>query len=116
MRFKLFSAVGFLIALFIVGGLGAGAWRYAFIYEALPRWYPEIPLRAQQITRAEARRRILDQYLRNVIFSTVPVAARVFGWSIKETQQAVTALAEEGHLELDVKVAGVREVQMIQRL
>jgi hypothetical protein len=99
-----------------IGIAPVGAWRYAFIYEVLPRWYPEIPFRAQQITRAEARRCILNQYLRNVIFSTVPVAARVFGWSTKETQQAVNALAEEGHLELDVKVAGVREVQMIQRL
>jgi len=98
-----------------IGIAPVGAWRYAFIYEVLPRWYPEIPARAQKISRAEARRRILDQYLRNVIFSTAPVAARVFGWSLKETQQVVNALAEEGRLELDVKVAGVREVQMIHQ-
>jgi len=98
-----------------VGIAPAGAWRYAFIYEVLPRWFPEIPARAQQISRAEARRRILGQYLRNVIFSTVPLAARVFGWSIKEMQQAADSLAEEGSLELDVKVAGVSELQMIQR-
>jgi hypothetical protein len=98
-----------------VGVAPVGAWRYAFIYEVLPRWYPEIPGQAQQISRAEARRRILDQYLRNVIFSTVPLAARVFGWSIKETQQTADILAGEGRLELDVKVAGVRELQMIHR-
>lgn len=98
-----------------VGIAPVGAWRYAFIYEVLPRWYPEIPLRAQKISRAEARRRILDQYMRNVIFSTVAVAARVFGWSIAETRQAVDTLAEEGKLEVDVKVAGIREVQLIHR-
>jgi hypothetical protein len=98
-----------------VGIAPVGAWHYAFIYEVLPRWYPEIPARAQQIGRVEARRRILDRYMRNVIFSTVPVAARVFGWSIKETQQAAAALAEEHSLELEVKVAGVHEVQMIRR-
>jgi hypothetical protein len=98
-----------------IGIAPVGAWRYAFIYEVLPRWYPEIPVRAQQISRTEARRRILDQYLRNVIFSTVPLAARVFGWSIRETQQTAHTLAEEGRLELDVKVAGIREVQMIHR-
>ncbi len=98
-----------------IGIAPVGAWRYAFIYEVLPRWYPEIPVRAQQIGRAEARRRVLDQYLRNVIFSTVPLASRVFRWSIMETRQAVDALAAEGRLELDVKVAGVRDVQMIQQ-
>jgi hypothetical protein len=98
-----------------VGVAPVGAWRYAFIYEVLPRWYPEIPGQAQQISRAEARRCILDQYLRNVIFSTVPLAARVFGWSIKETQQTADILAGEGRLALDVKVAGVRELQMIHR-
>ena len=50
-----------------------------------------------------------------MIFSAIPLAARVFGWSIKETQQAAAALAEEGRLELDVKVTGVRELQMIHR-
>jgi hypothetical protein len=98
-----------------VGIAPVGAWRYAFIYEVLPRWYPEIPVRAQQIGRTEARRRILDQYVRNVIFSTVPLTARVFGWSIRETQLAAEVLAEQGRLELDVKVAGIREVQMIHR-
>ncbi len=99
-----------------VGIAPAGAWRYAFIYELLPRWYPEIPVRAQQIGRVAARQRILDQYMRNVIFSTVPLAARVFGWSIKETQQAAAVLAGEDSLELNVKVTGVRELQMIHRL
>lgn len=98
-----------------VGIAPVGAWRYAFIYEVLPRWFPEIPARAQQISRMEARRRVLDQYLRNVIFSTVPLAARVFGWTIKETQQAADILIEEGRVELNVKVAGIRELQMIQR-
>lgn len=98
-----------------VGVAPVGAWRYAFIYEVLPRWYPEIPARAQKISRAEARQRILDRYLRNVIFSAVPAAARVFGWSIKETQQAAEILAEKGRLELDVKVAGVRDLQLLHR-
>ena len=95
-----------------VGIAPAGAWRYAFVYEILPRWLPEIPDRAQEIGRAEARRRILDQYLRNVIFATLPVAARVFGWKLAETQQAAEALAAAGRVELDAKVAGVRERQV----
>ena len=50
-----------------------------------------------------------------MIFSNIPLAARIFGWSIKDTQQAAAALAGDGSLDLDVKVAGVRELQMIHR-
>lgn len=98
-----------------IGIAPVGAWRYAFIYEVLPRWFPEIPVRAQQISRTEARRRILDQYLHNVIFSTAPVAARLFRWSLAETQQAAAQLAATGQAELDVKIGGIREPQLIQR-
>jgi hypothetical protein len=96
-----------------VGIAPAGAWRYAFIYEVLPRWFPQIPVRAQQIGRVEARRRILDRYLCNVVFSTVPIAARLFRWSLAETQQAAETLAAEGRLELNVKVSGIKDLQMV---
>ncbi len=96
-----------------VGIAPAGAWRYAFIYEILPRWFPLIPARARQISRVEARCRVLDQYLRSVIFTTIPLAARVFGWKMPETQQAAESLAAEGRVQLAVKVAGVREPQMV---
>jgi len=56
----------------------------------------------------EARRRILDRYLGNVIFSTVPIAARLFRWSPAETQQAA-----EGRLELNVKVSGIKDLHMV---
>ena len=96
-----------------VGIAPAGAWRYAFIYEVLPRWFPQIPLRAQQIGRVEARRHILDRYLCNVVFSTVPIAARLFRWSLAETQQTAEVLAAEGRLQLNVKVSGIKDVQMV---
>ena len=96
-----------------VGIAPVGAWRYAFIYELLPRWLPDIPDRARKIGRAEARRKVLDQYLRNVIGISIPSAARVFGWPIKETQQTAEALAAAGRIEAEVKVAGVRELQIV---
>jgi hypothetical protein len=96
-----------------VGIAPVGAWRYAFIYEILPRWLPDMPDRARKIGRAEARRKVLDQYLRNVIGISIPSAARVFGWPIKETQQTAEALAAAGRIEVEVKVAGVRELQIV---
>jgi hypothetical protein len=96
-----------------VGIAEAGAWHYAFIYELLPRWLPDVPQKARGIGRGQARRAILNQYLRNVIATTAPSAARVFGWSLAETRQVAEALAREGRLMLDVKVAGISELQMM---
>jgi hypothetical protein len=96
-----------------VGIAEAGAWRYAFIYEILPRWYPEIPRRAQAISRRAARQAILMQYLRNVIASTPQTAARVFGWALAETRQTAEALAQSGSMRLEVKVTGIGEPQMM---
>ncbi len=62
-----------------VGVAPVGAWKYAFIYEILPRWFPDIPDRARKIGRADAKRAIIDQYLRNVIATTPQSIARVFG-------------------------------------
>lgn len=98
-----------------VGIAQAGAWRYAFIYELLPRWYPDVPAKARKIGRAEARRAILDQYLRNVIGTTLQSAARVFGWTLAETKQVAESLAAEGRVELEVKVAGIRELMMVSK-
>ena len=96
-----------------IGIAEAGAWRYAFIYEVLPRWLPDVPERARDIERGRAKQAILDQYLRNVIATTLPVASRLFGWTLPETRQVAEALAQQGRLSLDVKVAGISELQIV---
>ncbi len=98
-----------------IGIAPVGAWRYAFIYEILPRWLPDLPDRARHITRMEARRNILDRYIHNVIATPLISAARAFGWKLDEAQQAATALADQGRIELDVKVAGIRELQVVAK-
>src|SRR5512143_2972792 len=89
-----------------VGVAPVGAWKYAFIYEILPRWYHDIPDRARQIGRGEAKRNIIDQYLRNVIASAPQAIARVFGWTLNDTKPSIEALAREGRVEIEVKIAG----------
>lgn len=96
-----------------VGVAEAGAWRYAFIYEILPRWLPGVPGKAGKITRNQARQAILDQYLHNVIVTTEREAARVFGWTLAESRQTAEALAAEGKAQLNLKVSGVGERQMV---
>jgi hypothetical protein len=98
-----------------IGVAEAGAWRYAFIYEVLPRWLPDVPERARGIGRGQAKQAILDQYLRNVIATTLPAAARVFGWPLDEARRTAQALAEKGRVCPDVKVSGLGELQVVTR-
>ncbi|NIO69171.1 MAG: hypothetical protein GTN71_09090, partial [Anaerolineae bacterium] len=46
-----------------VGVARAGAWHYAFIYEIVSRWYPDLPERARPIRGDQARRTLLATYL-----------------------------------------------------
>lgn len=99
-----------------IGIAEAGAWRYAFIYELLPRWFPDVPERARTITRAQARQAILHQYVRNVIACAPQQAARVFGWSSDDARKTAEKLAEAGKLTLDVQVSGLSEPHMLAAL
>ena len=96
-----------------VGIAEAGAWRYAFIYEVLPRWLPPVPARAGHIRREAARQAILERYVANVVATTPRQVARLFGWSLADTQRAAEALAAGGKIQLGVKVAGVGELQWV---
>ena len=98
-----------------IGIAETGAWRYAFIYELLPRWFPDVPERARTISRSQARQAILDQYLRNVIAATPQQAARLLGWPLDEARKTAVKLAEAGRLTLDVEVPGRREPQMVTK-
>ena len=98
-----------------IGIAPVGAWRYAFIYEILPRWLPEIADQARSIGRTEARCRILDQYIHNVIASPLAASARLFGWKLADAQQTAERLAAQGRVELDVKVTGIRELQLVAK-
>ncbi|BCX05348.1 MAG: hypothetical protein KatS3mg053_3286 [Candidatus Roseilinea sp.] len=62
-----------------VGVAEAGAWRYAFIYEIVSRWFPDLPARARAITRGEARATILARHLFNVVAAQPRELARLFG-------------------------------------
>jgi hypothetical protein len=98
-----------------VGIAEAGAWRYAFIYEILPRWFPDIPKQAQQIERGKAHQAILNTYLHNVLAAPLEEAARALRWPIPLARATAEALAAQGAIELNVKVNGIREHQMLAK-
>ena len=96
-----------------VGVARAGAWRYAFIYEIVSRWYPDLPERARPIRGNRARQTLLATYLDNVIATTVDRATRLFGWVKRDVERAVVQLAEAGRIATEVRIEGLRGKQLV---
>jgi len=98
-----------------VGVAEAGAWDYAFVYELLPRWFPEIPKQARAVGRGEARRVLVGRYLDNVVAADHKMLAQVFHvlrWTPAELERTIAALLEEGAIQ-EMKVKGVRHPQLV---
>jgi hypothetical protein len=87
-----------------VGVAQAGAWKYAFIYDLVHRFYPNLPEQARPIRHAEARRRLAELYLQAVGAAPEKAVATLFGWNKGDAAAALAALVESGILVLDVKV------------
>ena len=96
-----------------VGVARAGAWRYAFIYEIVSRWYPDLPEQAQPIRGDQARRTLLATYLDNVIAVTVDQATRLFGWVKRDVERAAAQLAEAGQIATEVRIEGLRGKHLV---
>jgi len=88
-----------------IGIAQAGAWKYAFIYECVHRWYPDLPERARPIRQAEARAKLAELYLRSVGAAQARDFTRLFGWPAHELSQALDTLTTAGVARKDVAVA-----------
>jgi hypothetical protein len=98
-----------------VGVAHVGAWNYAFNYEIVQRHYPELPEQARPITRAEARRVLIQRYLDNVVAADRNMLAKVFHvlrWRPRELTRAVAALKEAGTIR-EVPIDGLDDTQLV---
>jgi hypothetical protein len=98
-----------------VGVAEAGAWRYAFLYELLPRWFPGIPERARAIKRSEARRVLVQRYLDNVVAAGRRMIGKVFHvlrWTKRDLDCTIAALLEEGTVQ-EVEIEGMKGPQLV---
>ncbi len=84
-----------------VGVAEAGAWRYAFVYEILPRHFPDLPQQARRIRRSQARRELVSKYLAAVVAADRRMIGKVFHvfkWTAGEMERTIGALLAEGVL------------------
>jgi len=98
-----------------VGVTEAGAWRYAFLYELLPRWFPDVPEQARHIRRGEARRALVLHYLDNVVAADRKMIGKIFHvlkWTPAELDRTIDTLLQDGAVR-EVQVKGLKPLQLV---
>jgi hypothetical protein len=79
-----------------VGIAQAGAWKYAFVYECVHRHYPNLLEQARSIRQAEARRHLVELYLRSVGAARVRDLNLLFGWPKGDSDAVLAGLTRHG--------------------
>ena len=88
-------AIEFLQADFKVQPVGVaevGRWKYAFVYECVHRWNPELAEQARTIRQSQARENLVELYLKSVGAVQAKQVDMLFGWGKAETAKTVDAL------------------------
>lgn len=78
-----------------VGVAEAGAWKYSFIYEIVPRHYPELPEKARFISEGDARRKLVELYFESVGAAQERDVNKLFGWQKDLTSRTIASLVEK---------------------
>jgi len=75
-----------------VGVSEAGAWKYSFIYQLVPRHFPDLSEQARVIGEGEARAKLLELYVTSVGAAQERDAVKVFGWKKELVTRAMNGL------------------------
>lgn len=86
-----------------VGVAEAGAWNYAFIYDLVPRHFPDIPEQARLLSLREARSTLLEYYFRSVGAATVAEVRKLFGWGRQDLERALADCEQSGLIQRELK-------------
>ncbi|MFH2104300.1 MAG: crosslink repair DNA glycosylase YcaQ family protein [Chloroflexota bacterium] len=81
-----------------VGVAEAGAWRYAFNYDIVARFYPQLPVKARSLGEAEARLRLVECYFRSVGAARKGDVSRLFRWPADIIERTLSRLTRDGCL------------------
>ena len=70
----------------------AGAWKYSYIYDIVPRHLPDLPERARHISEGAARTKLMELYFESVGAATEGDAAKLFGWKRELITRTIAGL------------------------
>jgi len=78
-----------------VGVSDAGAWKYSFIYQIVPRHFPDLPEQARKIGENEARTKLMELYFTSVGAAQERDAVKLFRWNKKLVARTIVRLVEK---------------------
>jgi hypothetical protein len=81
-----------------VGVSDAGGWRYAFIYELVHRYYPDLIERARTIPENRARQEIVLRYFNSVGAAQFRMLSRLFQWPPNTIQKSLDYWIAQGEI------------------
>jgi hypothetical protein len=93
----------------------ANRWGYCYVYNLLPRRFPEVVETSRIIRGREAREVILLRYLRTVIAATPQLIGGVLGWTRSDIRHTAERLANESKLHAGVHVEGLAGEHLVSR-
>lgn len=76
----------------------SGAWHYAFAFDIVARYYPQLIEQARVISENQARQKLTELYFRSVGAAQPKDLAKLFGWSLPHTTRAIESLVVSGLL------------------
>lgn len=82
----------------------AGAWNYAFVYDAVHRVYPDLLEKARFIGEVDARCKLAELYFSSVGTAQLRDVNKLFGWKSGESMRVIEKLARAGIVDLPVKL------------
>jgi hypothetical protein len=89
-----------------VGVAQTGAWRYSFIYEAVHRYYPDLPEQARSITHRRAREKLLTLCFDALGAATASDVRRLFQWRPRDVERTLKTIVEAGELQPGYSLEG----------
>jgi len=86
-----------------VGISDANRWGYCYVYDLLPRQFPDVVAQARRISENQAADAILTRYLGTVLVAAPQEASRLFGWESWRVERSAKRLADSGALVTDIR-------------
>lgn len=73
-----------------------GRWNYSFIYDIVPRRYPEIETAARVISTKQAEINLVLAYLQSVGGATEGEIQKIFSWTARRVKKVIKNLTSDG--------------------
>jgi hypothetical protein len=74
----------------------AGGWNYAFIYDIVGRYYPELVEQARFISETEGQIKLAEAYFRSIGAAQIKDLIKLFGWKYRLAEKIVNQLLQMG--------------------